>query len=192
MINKKVVFDIDDTLWGLNKQVCLQTGISYEKIITFSVHENPLLTEIEKQKMLAAYGNPEIFKNIKWFKGIERIMKLKNADIYLNSNSINDKCSEFKRNQIHEILDISDDHIIINTVGHKQNNIIKKTIDKDSYIFIDDSPHNISMSPAKYNTMIRTPWNQSESVKAFIKDKRVIFCDNLDQVIDKVEELLKN
>lgn len=49
-IMKKIIFDVDDTLWSLNKKVCTNLNIPYEKIITFSVYENPLLTKNEKKK----------------------------------------------------------------------------------------------------------------------------------------------
>lgn len=186
---KKIVFDVDDTLWALNKKVCEKTGILYEKFSTFLIYENPLLTESEKKQILLEYGNPELFKNISWFKGIKRIKQLKNVDIYINSNNLNQKCAENKFYELQKILNLPEDHIIMNITGKKQKNIKKKKIDEDTYIFVDDSPHNIAMSSARYNIMIRTPWNQSESAKKLIKDKNVIFCSNLNELIDTIEKI---
>ena len=182
MKKRKIVFDVDDTLWSLNKRVCKEINIPYENIITFSVYENPLLTDAEKEKLIAAYGNPEYFKNIQWFDGIERIIDL-NADVYFHSNSMNVQCSKYKRKELRKVLDIPDDHIII-------ENMREKKIDTDTFIFVDDAVHNILASNAEYNIMIRTPWNQSICVKELLK-KNVIVCENLNQVIDMIEEILE-
>lgn len=187
---KKIIFDVDDTLWSLNKKVCMNLNIPYEKIITFSVYENPLLTKNEKKKMLNAYGNPELFKDILWFDGIKRINQLNDVDIYINSNSVNEECTKCKYKQLTSILKIPSNHILINTIDIKNENVTKKDIDKDAYIFVDDSPHNVSLSNAKYNIMIKTPWNQSASAKQLIKNKNVIFCENLNEVIDVIEHLI--
>ena len=187
---RKVVFDVDDILWSLNRRVCKQTGIPYEEIITFSIHENPLLTESEKEKMLKQYGNPESFKNIPWFDGIKRIMELK-ADVYINSNSLNEDCSYYKTKELQQVLNMPNNHIIINIVGQKKTDSIRKIINEDTYIFVDDSPDNVASSHAKYNIMICTPWNQSEKMKELTKEKNVIFCKDLNEVIDVIEKLLK-
>lgn len=189
----KIIFDMDDTLWSLNKRICQHTGIPYEKIITFSIHENPLLTESEKQMTLSFYGNTAMFENIEWFDGVSQLNDMihdENINVFINSNSANDTCSALKHRQLHEILDIPDDHIIINATGCKKKNVIQKTIDSDTYIFIDDSPHNVAMSPAKYNIMIKTPWNQSDTGKVIVKDKNVIYCDNFNHVLKTIYEII--
>ena len=184
---------MDDTLWSLNKRICQHTGIPYEKIITFSIHENPLLTESEKQMTLSSYGNTTMFENIEWFDGISQLNDMihdENINVFINSNSANKTCSALKRRQLHEILDIPDDHIIINDTGCKKKNVIQKTIDSDTYIFVDDSPHNVAMSPAEYNIMIKTPWNQSDAGKTIVKDKNVIYCDDFNHVLKTIYEIL--
>lgn len=189
----KIIFDMDDTLWSLNKRICQHTGIPYEKIITFSIHENPLITESEKQMTLSSYGNPAMFENIEWFDGVNQLNNMihdENINVFINSNSANETCSALKRRQLHEILDIPDDHIIINTTGCKKKTVIQKTIDSDTYIFVDDSPHNVAMSPAKYNIMIKTPWNQSDAGKAIVKDKNIIYCDDFHHVLKTIYEIL--
>lgn len=189
----KIIFDMDDTLWSLNKRICQHTGIPYEKIITFSIPENPLLTESEKQMTLSSYGNIAMFENIKWFDGVSQLNNMihdENINLFINSNSSNEACSALKRRQLHKILDIPDDHIIMNVIGSKKKNSIQKTIDSDTCIFIDDSPHNIAMSPAEHNIMIKTPWNQSDAGKTIVKDKNVIYCDDFNHILKTIYEIL--
>lgn len=183
---RKIIFDVDDTLWSLNKRVSQITGIDYDKLTIFSVHDNTNLTEDEKQAMLRAYADTDTFRNIEWDAGIEHIGSIA-ADIYINSNNSTEEIAEVKREQLHSILNIPDDHIVMNITGLNKSSITKKVIDKDTYILVDDSLHNIEMSTAVYNIVIRRPWNQHSSVP---KDKSIIFVDNLYNAILTVNDIL--
>lgn len=185
---KKVIFDIDDTLWGLNAKISKHTGIPFEKFITFKLELNDLLSNEEKDLVLDWYSTTKLFENIEWFEGIHRINDL-NADVYINSNVYAKEIESLKRNQIHEVLDIDDNHIILNTITNGSVGI--KSIDSDVFIFVDDSPYNIANSKAKYNIMLHRPWNTSEYGQNIISDTSVIICDTLNDIIDTIEILLK-
>ena len=182
---QKVVFDIDDTLWSLNKRIALRTGIDYNKMTIFSVHDNQNLTSEEKNLLLSSYADSSIFENIEWDKGIELINEL-NADVYINSNNLTQEIAEIKSQQIHEILNIPDDHITMN-ICNKKSDTTSKIIDDDTYIFIDDSPHNIEMSNAKFNIMIRRPWNEHYLQSGI---KSVIYADDLYDVLRHIKSIL--
>lgn len=183
---RKVVFDVDDTLWLLNKRVASITGIDYGKLTIFSVHDNTNLTDDEKQKMLHVYADTETFKDIEWDAAIEHIRSIP-ADIYINSNNSTEEIAEIKRKQIHSVLDIPDDHIVMNITGLKKSSITKKVIDEDTYILVDDSLHNIEMSTAVYNIVIKRPWNQHSPIPV---DKNIIFVDDLYDAIATVNSIL--
>lgn len=183
---RKVIFDVDDTLWSLNKRVAKITGIDYDKLTIFSVHDNTNLTENEKQEMLRVYADTDTFRDIKWDDGIEHIGSIP-ADIYINSNNSTEEIAKVKREQLHGILDIPDDHIVMNITGLKKSSITKKVIDEDTYILVDDSLHNIEMSTAVYNIVIRRPWNQHSPVP---EGKNIIFVDNLYNAILTVNGIL--
>ena len=174
---QKVIFDVDDTLWSLNKRVARITGIDYNKLTIFSVHDNTNLTEKEKQEMLRVYADTDTFRDIEWDDGIEHI----------NSNNSTEEIAKVKREQLHSILNIQDDHIIMNITGLKKSSITKKVIDGDTYILIDDSLHNIEMSTAVYNIIIRRPWNQNSPIPA---GKNIIFVDDLYNAIMTVKSIL--
>lgn len=183
---RKVVFDVDDTLWSLNKRVSGITGIDYDKLTIFSVHDNVNLTEEEKQKMLRVYADTDTFRDIKWDASIEYIGSIA-ANIYINSNNSTEEIAEVKRKQLHSVLNIPDDHIIMNITGLKKSSITKKVIDEDTYILVDDSLHNIEMSTAVYNIVIRRPWNQHSPIP---EGKNIIFVDNLYNAILTVNGIL--
>ena len=185
---KKVVFDIDDTLWGLNSKISEITGISFDKFEEFAIELCTLLTDAEKASVLNMYNSDRLFENIKWFDGIHRLNDL-NAEVFINSNIYRETVDSLKRTQIHEVLDLDDDHIVLNYIT--DGSVGVKSIDNDVFIFVDDSPYNIANSKAKYNIMLRRPWNVSEYGQGIISDTSVIICDTLNDIIDTIEKLLK-
>lgn len=189
-MNKKVVFDVDDILWGLNKRSAKIAGIDYNKLTVYSASDNYNLTDSEKEKLISAYSSPSTFEEIKWYRGIEELPKLEElgAEVYINSNSFNAEIAELKREQLKSVLDFDDDRFILNIISDCK----KKDIGDDVFCFVDDSPYNIKRSTAKYNIMIKLPWNSSESAKEIIGDKDVIMADNLEEVIELVNNLLKS
>lgn len=187
MMQKKIIFDCDDILWNLNQRMCDMTGIDYNKLVTFSVYENPLLSEAERQKVLHAYRSVELFTDIVFYDGIHRISDL-DADVHINSNAISELVANIKRKQLREILGLPDENIMINII---EKDCKKKTIPDNTYIFVDDSCHNIATSPAVHNLMIQTPWNTNSQDVAVMRGKRVEQFHTLNQVIDRIEELLK-
>ena len=187
--NKIVVFDVDDILWALNRKMTAMTGIDYEKLHVYSILENQLLPEIERNAAYAVYTGHELFENIEWYDGIERINTL-NADVRINSNSLNEKAAELKRTQLKQVLNLSDDKIIIHNVKDEK----KKTMIEDTFILVDDSPYNIAKSTAQFNIVLKQPWNTSPEMQKLMRQNRkgYIYCDSLAHIIDLVEMLLSN
>lgn len=187
--NKIVVFDFDDILWALNRKMTAMTGIDYEKLHVYSILENQLLPEIERNAAYAVYTGHELFENIEWYDGIERINTL-NADVRINSNSLNEKAAELKRTQLKQVLNLSDDKIIIHNVKDEK----KKTMIEDTFILVDDSPYNIAKSTAQFNIVLKQPWNTSPEMQKLMRQNRkgYIYCDSLAHIIDLVEMLLSN
>ena len=54
---KKIVYDIDDTLWGLNKKVSENLGIDENKITSFRIQDNHLLSKEIQTAILKEYNN---------------------------------------------------------------------------------------------------------------------------------------
>lgn len=186
-----VVFDVDDILWGLNAKVSEITGIPEEKLITFALQENPLLTDEEKERVMSIYMSSEQFRDIKWYPGVERIMSLEQygAEVHINSNSISQEVVDFKYSQLKSVIDIPDERLHLNLINIGDSK--KKDIGDDVFIFVDDSPHNIATSTAKYNLMLNHPWNTSVYGIRDIGNVPVVRFDSLEKIIDHIETLLK-
>lgn len=186
---KIVIFDVDDILWALNRKMTAMTGIDYDKLVVYSILENELLPEEDRKNAYAVYTGHELFENIEWYDGIERINKL-NADVRINSNSLNEKAAEMKREQLKSVLTLTDDKILIHNVKDEK----KKKIIDGAFILVDDSPYNIASSTAKYNIVLKQPWNSSPEMEKMMRQNGTgfIYCDSLNQIIDLIEMLLSN
>lgn len=156
---KNIVFDLDDTLWNLNKHACELTGINYEKLTTFYASENNLLTNEEKIKLLNIYQNPILWKDITLIDKAKDIHLLEcladDIKVYIISNCMNDRVKDYKRSFLSNIFNLPEDQIILNVTQEP------KKVLEDTYIFIDDSPYNVMQSKAKYTVIPNKPWNQN-------------------------------
>ena len=172
-MQRKIVFDMDDTLWDLNKRACRMARIDFNKLQTFSLTDNPLLTESEKTRLSNVYNNVDLWRDIIWDPYATDIITLEKlgAKVFINSNCLNQTVADFKRQFVPTDLKLPDNQVILNVVIDGK----RKELDDDMFIFVDDSPFNISKSTAKYNIIPNKPWNQDavgyrrESLKDIIE-----------------------
>lgn len=185
---KKVVFDIDDTSWGLNERVCSLLGIDINDITDFYIKNNSKLTSEQKQQLIVNYSDESIFENIVWYDGFTDIFELESlgCEVYINSNCNTVGVKNAKYQQLIEDLQFPVNRVILNIVSDPKD----KVLDDDIFILVDDSPFNIAKSTAKYNIALTKPWNTSESGLEIIGDKKVIYCNSFIDIIDTVRELL--
>lgn len=188
----KVVFDVDDTLWGLCKKVYDDLGIDIRLMDSFVISECERLTDDEKKHILAAFQNPDTFKNIKWYEGVEEINKLADLGVeaWIKSNNFTIEVRDTKEKELATVLDIPSERIILNLVSSSdvQSN---KNIDRGVDIFVDDNPRNLANSKAKVNIAIKEPWNTSDSARIILKDKHIIYCTTLKDAIDVIKHMAK-
>lgn len=182
---KRVIFDCDDTLWGLNEVISSNARVPFEKIVTFNANHNSLITETERRHMTQQYQNADVFYQTKFYPGAERILDL-NADVYINSHAFSEEMLRIKRQRLLSELKFPEDHLILTLIGSADD---KKEIPDDTYIFVDDAPKNIAESPAHYNLMMRKPWNKDMSA---IQRKYIEKYDTLNKIIDRIIVLLKD
>lgn len=183
-----VIFDIDDTAWGLNNKICSMFGIDINSIESFYIKNNSKLSEYQKEQLLSKYSDPEIFKNIEWYDGFTEIFDLEQLDceVLINSNCNSQDIKNAKHYELVDKLGFDDDKIILNVINDPKN----KPMHSDVFILVDDSPFNLAKSTAIYNIALRKPWNTSEQGAETIGDKKVIFCDTFRDVLSTVTKIL--
>lgn len=188
MLVKVVIFDVDDTGWGLNDRVCNILGIDISKIKNFYIKHNEELDENEKKLLLEKYSDSKIFENIEWYEGFGSIFDLEQlgCTVHINSNCNTQDVKETKHTELVDKLGFPDEKVTLNVITDAKN----KNLDDDIYILVDDSPFNIAKSKAMYNIALKKPWNTSKYGLETIGNKKVIFCDNFIEILVTIEELL--
>ena len=181
----KVVFDCDDILWPLNKKMAKIAGINFDDLYTYSIKDNKNFSQEEKEKIIGIYGSTQLFTDINWYKGIEKINDI-NAEIIISTNCYTKDIANLKRKQLKEILNITDDKIHTHIINDEK----EKDIDKDVYIFVDDSPYNIKESYAPFNILMKKPWNITKESNDLMIKQNVYKYDTLEEIIKAVNFLI--
>lgn len=177
---KNVVFDLDDTLWPLNKKAAAMAKIELSKLTNFVVEDNILLTSNEKRRLLEVYNSIDLWKDIQYEPKATEIYKLEelNAKVYINSNCLTQEIADFKRSFLSDVFNLPQNQIILNVVSCPRD---KRMID-NMFIFADDSPFNIAKSTAKYNLVPNKAWNRvihNENIHRFDSFEELYnFCTN--------------
>ena len=177
----KVVFDCDDILWPLNKRMAKIAGINFDDLYTYSIKDNKNFSQEEKEKIIEIYGSTQLFTDINWYKGIEKINDI-NAEIIISTNCYTKDIASLKRKQLKEILNITDDKIHTHIINDEK----EKDIDKDVYIFVDDSPYNIKESYAPFNILMKKPWNITKESNDLMISQNIYKYDTLEEIIKAV------
>ena len=156
---RKVVFDIDDVLWGLTHRVVQQLSIKYQDWITFQVLQNERYSMETRIAINNAFRDPATFANMQFYTGVERIMDIEEygAIVQIKSNSFSEAVAVSKRQQLLcAIPGLREEQLYLPIVD--EHTTMQKRFDDDTFISIDDSPSNIAGSPACFNFMPYTPW----------------------------------
>lgn len=187
----KVVYDCDDVLWDLNTHVALLKGIDPNCLVNFAMLENEALTMSERKAMLAGFRDAKSFVDIKFYDGADRILEAEElgATVMINSNAYNEAIAELKREQLTKLLpEMTPEKMRINVID--PDGACHKKIEKDLFIFVDDSPFNVALSEAKINIMPRRLWNVTPKAKEIVRGKNVVWIDDLTKINQFVRETL--
>lgn len=176
---KKVVYDVDDVLWGLNVRVAKLMGIDIKMITHFKVWDNKLLSSTQHDQMLSIYHDNKTFENIVWHDGIEELPEFEKAgvEVCINSNCLTERMAVLKTEQLLAKIPLKKENIKCNVID--TSTCTKKKIDEDTDILVEDSPYNIAQSPAKINILISCPWNMTDEAREIMKGKSIIRVNSL-------------
>lgn len=172
----KAAIDVDDILWDQNGQAGRVSGIRFEDLVDFHVNENPLLTDAQKKAMNACYQNPDLFRQIQFFPGAEKLLNLQHDGVcpQLNSNSFNEEIRDLKPPQLKALLPgLRDDQMRLGLVNDRTT--VKKRYDDDTDIVMDDSPYNCMKAPCRDVVVPVVPWSVTKKAKQMMAkaEKRV-------------------
>ncbi len=187
----KVVYDCDDVLWDLNTHVANLKGIDPNCLVNFAMLENEALTMPERRAMLDGFRDAASFVDIKFYDGANEILRAEElgATVMINSNAYNAEIAELKRQQLARLLpEMAPEKMRINVID--PDGACHKEIERDLFIFVDDSPFNIALSEAKINIMPTRLWNVTPKAEEIVREKNVIWIDDLTKINQFVRETL--
>lgn len=188
----KIVFDLDDVAHDPNYRIAQALGIDYEDLIDFHVLENPRLPMETRIAVNNCYADVRFFRNIKFYRGFERIMDLQQKYpvlVQTNSNSFGVDIRDCKFCAVRQAVPaLPPKQMRFGIVGVQTT--LQKRFDDDTLILVDDSPYNIALSPAKLNILPIQPWNQTPKAFDIMKGKPIQFVprgdfDAIYRVIDE-------
>lgn len=184
----RVVYDVDDTLWNVSQTICDVHDLNFDDIVTYVAVNNPRLNEKQKQVMLAAYGEPEIFKQCKFYDGYERIFDLEKngiAEVWISSGNMTEAVMAVKAKRLEEeVANINMNHVRLTC----STQIYQGRVTGD--ILVDDSLMNMIKGDFKYNILIDMPHNRNEDDIAAAK-KEIIRVTSLSEAVDLVEDIVR-
>lgn len=181
----RVVYDVDDTLWGLNKVVfpLIDSSLTEEDAIIYECAENPRLTSEQRRKALQLYGDPDVFSSCEFYEGVDRICDIEKnglAETWISSSNFNEGTRDVKLIRLlHRIPDLKLHHICMTVNGDHRR--------VQGHILVDDRPQNVIDNDFMYYVIIRKPYNKDFN---FPENKNVIMVDSLSEAITTVERIV--
>lgn len=175
-ILRKVVFDLDDVLWGYADHLMRQIRIPYQKHIEFKVEEDPLLAPEERERLQAAFGEVRFCGGLEFYPGLSGIMNLQRygADPQIKSNSFSREIADYKLHRLAEALpELPTEKICLEVIGPQTTT--QKDFDDDAFAVVDDCPYHIACSKAAFNIMPIHPWNQTAKARRLVAGKKVFY-----------------
>lgn len=158
-----VIYDCDDVLWPLTKRLNDKFGINEGKQTCFKLDEDTNLNESEKSKLRAGFVDPDNFRQMNFYPEVSSIEKVAQpgVEIIVNSNSFSTDIIKLKRSQLQAAFPfIPPKNLHLNLVTPNSN---RKTISREVFAFVDDSPYNIAESEALLNLVPQKPWNINDA-----------------------------
>jgi len=184
----KAVYDVDDTLWGLNEQAYKLAGLTVDDAKYYRVQENPLLTDEQRKLIMDGFCDPEVFKRCVFYEGYTRIFDIDRdgkAHVHISSANTNFEVMNIKKPRlINEVPNIKPDNIKMTILTGSHLGQEREPGD----ILVDDNILNIIKSNFPYNILMSQPHNRN-IIMPF--DKNIIRVESLMQAVDIVESIIE-
>ena len=184
----KVVYDVDDVLNDLNGHV--STVLNTPQPNNFNIKEATNLTDEQKEKIMEAYGNPDIFRTVPYLEDAKRIFDIENTGktiVEIHSNNFNSDVANTKLESLRNLFP--------NIPESKFHLQVGKWDEKDTRtspdIIVEDSILNLfKYDILTIKILIDKPYNQASSYNTSDFREGIIRVYSLKEAIDTVEKLV--
>lgn len=187
-----IVYDMDDILWPLARAVAKRCNIEYDRLVAnYHIHKNRLLSQSEQKEVIAAFSDPNTFKDIKFFPGVTDITRPRElgAKVLINSSNLSPEIAKLKKEQLlATVPDLAENELHFDVIEYGK----PKTFRSEMTIFVDDSPHNVKISPALINIMPKNiAWSCNKLAQKLVVDELVFWRPSLIAINQSVYDLTK-
>lgn len=175
---------MDDTLHPYVPRIAEKCGVDIQTWRHFYVPDNDWPDEV-KYRLNQEFLNPAYFRDIKYFEGIEDLLRPHTelgVSIGINTNALTEEITANKYDSLLGTIPGLTEEMI--TVNHNQlNKVCDKELPPGTYIFVDDSPYHIVKSTAKLNLLPNWPWNTSDPARAMLRPvPRYVYLRDLNDI----------
>ena len=186
---RKVVYDCDDVLIGLNEVAHKIVGIDLDRRVYYNVRkETHFLTSEQMDSMIQVYNDVETFKRAKFYDGSDDILEIEKqglAEVYIHSLSYQQDIVDYKDLLLRDKYKELPKERFWLEYGERKS--VMENID----ILVEDSIENVMKSKAKLgNILIRKTYNRPKNYGTSLEELRAIEVSNLKQANMVVKHLL--
>lgn len=179
----KVFYDVDDILHNLTERTAAHVGVDMNLWVDYHIQESLYYTPEQISHIVRTFEEPNIFQEMQFYPGTEAILAPRQLGAYvgLNTNSFTQAVADTKMPQLlARVPHLCESDVINNICG--ATGALRKELDPQTFIFVDDSPYNIAKSPAQVNVMMKKPYNVTPHAYEVMQGKRVFQFDTLTEI----------
>lgn len=184
-----VIYDCDDTLNNLNECVANQLGIDANIIKYYNIDKNSHIPKEIRDKILELYSSIEVFRQVKFVPGAERIFNAKKlgADVKINSASLTRDIADYKFISIlTSIPDVEGTDLILPVIDG-----VSKGINEQADIAVEDCIEHLLKYPKHtVKILIDKSYNKFENYGISEVDSCIIRVTDLNSAVNLVESIL--
>jgi len=181
-----IVYDVDDICHAQGKRIADDLEFDLADWTSFYIERIPRFSDDLKKRARAALSDEKYFRDIEFYDGVEDILRPEELDprveVVFNTKTGTREGADLKLRQLMEKIPGLTSDKITSTIYENTNETRYKDIPKNTFVFVDDSPYNLGMSPAEINVTMIKPWNTSPEGLNLIKGKNVIMFPTLLQI----------
>lgn len=179
----KIFYDVDDILHNLTERTAARVGVDMSLWIDYRIQDSPYYTPEQVEQIVRTFEEPDIFQEMQFYPGAEAILAPRQLGAYvgLNTNSFTQAVADTKMPQLlAHVPHLCESDVINNICGAA--GALRKELDPQTFIFVDDSPYNIARSPAQINVMMKKPYNVTPHAYEVMSGKQVFQFDTLTEI----------
>lgn len=170
-------FDVDDLVYDFVGIRYAKLGLSPKTLTNFHIEKVPEYTDEQKVKIRASFNDPNYYLKMQFYDGFSEIMRPSvefGVREFFASNCTSRQVDVYKRRNIHQQIQISDEDLLMHITGETgEHALMKKPMPENLLFYADDAIHNLVASPAEVLISMDKPWNLDPALRSQLDGRKV-------------------